>query len=477
MPTYRVTDPQSGKTIKLTGDSPPTEAELSEIFARVGGEPAKFTGENLKDAQGNAVVRDTLASTLPGVGGFIGGLAGRMGGTILGGSVAGGTAGAIVGAGIGGMAGKGYGELLSHATELPGAIRDVYGNLMAGGPARAATIEGARQGLDESVLSLAGEGLKQAALQAGGEGIAAGAAALAPPVMKAAVNASLRLRKEFPNLSQTLIDNALRVSEGGYAKAQVLLKVASDKVHTALGLADATGVTIPVALTPEVAESLKTALTAGGIKSGTIPKTTAGGVVTTASARLPAKLQVVMNSIDQALENGTPMHLTPSEADLLKTELQRESQRLYDNAIAQNGPKAISQTAIEVGDFAARLNDAIDAVTKGYRDTNAVRQSLIGAERAIERGVRPTVNPKALIGPAAGALVGEETGRSQGHPITGMLSGMATGTAVGAALSPAGLSSTALLLAHPVLQQILTQMPRTTATALTAFLESQSGKK
>ena len=33
MPVYRVTDPESGLTVKLTGDSPPTEAELIEIFA------------------------------------------------------------------------------------------------------------------------------------------------------------------------------------------------------------------------------------------------------------------------------------------------------------------------------------------------------------------------------------------------------------------------------------------------------------
>jgi len=33
MPTYRVTDPTTGRTVKLTGDSPPTEQELEEIFA------------------------------------------------------------------------------------------------------------------------------------------------------------------------------------------------------------------------------------------------------------------------------------------------------------------------------------------------------------------------------------------------------------------------------------------------------------
>jgi hypothetical protein len=34
MPTYRITDPQSGRTLRLTGDSPPTEKELNEIFAQ-----------------------------------------------------------------------------------------------------------------------------------------------------------------------------------------------------------------------------------------------------------------------------------------------------------------------------------------------------------------------------------------------------------------------------------------------------------
>jgi len=33
MPTYKVTDPKSGKTLRLTGDSPPTEEELNQIFS------------------------------------------------------------------------------------------------------------------------------------------------------------------------------------------------------------------------------------------------------------------------------------------------------------------------------------------------------------------------------------------------------------------------------------------------------------
>jgi hypothetical protein len=37
MPTYKVTDPTTGKSLKLTGDSPPTEQELEEVFAQVHG--------------------------------------------------------------------------------------------------------------------------------------------------------------------------------------------------------------------------------------------------------------------------------------------------------------------------------------------------------------------------------------------------------------------------------------------------------
>lgn len=43
MPTFKITDPSTGKSIKLTGDSPPTEAELNQIFAQLaGGQPAQL---------------------------------------------------------------------------------------------------------------------------------------------------------------------------------------------------------------------------------------------------------------------------------------------------------------------------------------------------------------------------------------------------------------------------------------------------
>ena len=41
MPTYRVTDSKTGVTLNLTGDSPPTEEELEEIFSQYSANPEK----------------------------------------------------------------------------------------------------------------------------------------------------------------------------------------------------------------------------------------------------------------------------------------------------------------------------------------------------------------------------------------------------------------------------------------------------
>lgn len=64
MPNYTVTDPQSGKTATLTGDSPPTEQELNDVFSQIGTVhdavaqpqvPAPSIGHQLADATANAV--------------------------------------------------------------------------------------------------------------------------------------------------------------------------------------------------------------------------------------------------------------------------------------------------------------------------------------------------------------------------------------------------------------------------------------
>lgn len=57
MPQYKVTDPQSGKSLVLTGDSPPTETELHDIFAQHGSEPQS----SIPDALKNKTVSNTAS--------------------------------------------------------------------------------------------------------------------------------------------------------------------------------------------------------------------------------------------------------------------------------------------------------------------------------------------------------------------------------------------------------------------------------
>ena len=44
MPTYSITDP-SGRTLELTGDKAPTEAEIDNVFAAYFGDVDKFEDE------------------------------------------------------------------------------------------------------------------------------------------------------------------------------------------------------------------------------------------------------------------------------------------------------------------------------------------------------------------------------------------------------------------------------------------------
>ena len=65
MPKYRITDPETKKTVRLTGDSPPTEQELTEIFEGIQGTPqAPVSIEPSPIQQENIGWMKTIASGL-----------------------------------------------------------------------------------------------------------------------------------------------------------------------------------------------------------------------------------------------------------------------------------------------------------------------------------------------------------------------------------------------------------------------------
>lgn len=461
MATYTVKDPTSGKTIKLTGDSPPTEAELNEIFAKINPSQAKpksglqqaaddtlrahpnpldgVTGEQLREG--------TLkfADWLPAIGGTAGGIIGGGGGTVLGFGV-GGAPGAIGGAGVGGVTGESARQLIRHA-------------MGADAPASAS----------EAATGIATEGGKQAAYEGGGRVIAAAAKPAARWMMNRAMNATERLSREFPNLSQTMIDNALSVSQGGLKRARALLAQAKAGVNEGLEQAGQAnfaagkiaGAKIPVQLTPELADSLKTAIVEGAIQSGATKA--GGGSVSAATTRLPKATQQLLGAVNRAAETGQVLELTPELADAFKTQLQREVKALYMQGTSPTGPSAVPALKAIKADFAARLNDAIDAVAKGYKEGNATAQPLIGAVRGIRHAIRPGSNLyQAMVRPGVGALIGGAEGYRQGGGVGGAL-----GAAAGAvATSPGTMSREALILANPLFQTLLKQLPRSAALSV-----------
>ena len=70
MPTYLVKDPDTGRSVKLTGDSPPTEQELNEIFAnlprqaRQPVEPAQSEPSFGEQLQGGLEAAATIGSSI-----------------------------------------------------------------------------------------------------------------------------------------------------------------------------------------------------------------------------------------------------------------------------------------------------------------------------------------------------------------------------------------------------------------------------
>jgi hypothetical protein len=59
MPTYKVKDPETGKTVSLTGDSPPTEQELNDVFSKIVGNSDSQSLEQPKQPESN--IRETIS--------------------------------------------------------------------------------------------------------------------------------------------------------------------------------------------------------------------------------------------------------------------------------------------------------------------------------------------------------------------------------------------------------------------------------
>lgn len=362
------------------------------------------------------------------------------------GGIAGGLAGGVPGAFVGGAAGEGYGQLSSHLGDLAPALRDVAQNIVAhpretlSGFGQGA-LQGAKDAGIEGGLNALGEGI--------GKGVSAIAGQLAPGLMRQAANAPLSLAREFPDLSQTLIDHALTVSEGGLAKARTLLSAARSDVGAALADASGRGASVPItAATQGLQKTLDEVVTHSADPVGGLSK---------------------LASLEAKIGQGRGAVLSMADADALKRSLQAEARSLYKSMQMGNGSKSVALEAVAKADMAAALNQAIeDAATNvgvtGYRAANASAQDLIGATRAISR--RVLQSPGGAVQKAVTELATPAVGGAVLAGGPGAVAAAAATAASRAATTPSNLSRMAIYLSNPAVQSFLRQLPKPALQAI-----------
>jgi hypothetical protein len=353
---------------------------------------------------------------------------------------------ATVGGAYGGVPGAAAGGFVGEAARQ--AVKREFG-----------ATDGVPEGTADQLTAMAKEGAIQGAFQKGGDLVVAGAKHAGRYLMNRAANVTDRLAREFPELSQTLIDNAIVVSQGGFNKARQLLARFKSEANGALRLAESQGLGVEVKLTPEIAESFKTAIIEQAMKTGGAPRA-AGQPLTMATDRLSAPVRRILSEIDTAVQGGNPYLLSPTHADILKSQLQRESKNLYNAMRGPNGTPAIETAAAMKAEFAQQLNQMIDDIAHGYMGANSKAREMLGATRAVRQAVRPGKNLyMALVRPTAGAALGGIIGDQQGRPGMGAAIGAAMGT-------PRAMSTGAIVLGNQATSEFLKQLPRGMAIAI-----------
>ena len=410
--------------LQVDPEDEPTPAPLRVPLAElaVEAEPAA----PIQAASAGRTWTDTAVDLLPAVGGVAGGIIGGIGGAV-GGMGIGGVPGGIGGAALGGAAGEAWKQNINRlrgasAPETPGQAATDIG------------VQGAIQGAGQAV----------------GGALAAGAGKAATYGMSRALNLTDRLSREFPQLSQTMIDKAIAVSPKGLAKARAMLTAAKGEANAALTAAHEKGATVPItAATDGLSRTLAKVMQSEDVE---------GGIGALAA-------------VERKIAAGRAAAMTPMEADALKASLQTQSKALYlAGKMGQGRPNATIK-AHALKDMATSLNQHLGDITEaagapGYRAANAEAAEMIGAVRGLEKGLRPGANLyQAMVRPGTGMLLGGALGSQQGGS-KGAAAGALAGAAIG---SPQGMSKAAIALSKPGVQIMLRNSPRL-AAAVASYL-------
>ncbi len=414
MPQYTVTDPRSGKRVVLTGDSPPTEQELEEIFAKVNGPAnesalAKLTGLAKGDAKitGPMSAIDSLLSYLPMIGGATGGIIGGAGGTAFGAGF-GGVPGAVGGAAFGGATGE---AMRQNGRRILGGTRTVPDT--AGGAAK----------------DIGTEAAMQAIYELGGEGISRGLSSGANAVYRGYLKPSLAKQSvgKADQIVKTALDEALPITKAGQGQAARVMSDLRQQVDQILA---STPGTVDL---HQVAEKVRAFAKAKYFKPGT------------PSADYEAALAVA-DSLDKHPALGLPPGAQPSRVSV-DLQTANQTKRGLDTSIGESNFGMERGATKTTQKYARReMRQGIEAQAPAVGPLNAREGRLIDAAKTIARAVGRESNKSPLIGvnTLASAAFGAEEYKRTGNPY------MSAVWALGArgALTPAVMSRAAIVAAR-----------------------------
>jgi hypothetical protein len=420
MPKYLV-ELEDGRKFHVEADGPPSP---EDVLAQLGDTPSQ------PEPEGPSLV-DRAAGALPMVGGAIGSMAGG-----------------VPGAAIGGAAGQGFGQLLSKAGEIPGAVADVARNLVE---QPGATL----QGFGEGAMTGAKDAGITGAIQGGVEGLGRGVGRLmtsgARRLYQSALKPSVAIRREFPDVVATGLREGVNVSRRGGEKAGQLLTQSTQQADDVIR--QASGSASPVrprelgpALHPAREEAGKRA--AIGLADDT------------------PEIAERLLTMHRRNPRGIPL----DRAQALKKTAQDQADSAYRTMERGASIRAVDpQTNVGI---ARGLREAIEARVPAVSPINQRTQALKGLDKAISEAegrigntLPQMVGMRGLLSGGAGLGAATVTG----SPILGALFG--GGSALLTNPTSASMIARGLNRAGPATGAVL---PQATRAALLALLE-QSG--
>lgn len=355
----------------------------------------------------------------------VAGAAPVLGGMI--GSAVGGAPGAL----LGGAAGSGYGQLLRHAGEIPGAIADVSRNLFT---EPAATLQGFGQGAMEGGVGAGVSGAIQGALDKGGQLVGAGLKAVAPKLADLALNPIESVAKKYPNIAETYVKVGKLVAPGSRGGVGAVGKKSS--VEQAKKLTGAK-------------RQEGDALIQAADQAGAPPAGGVGAIQELQAMRPTAQRVAKTGGVDNdpaILERMVQFtaknpRISNVEANQMVRDLDMVTNKAQANARASGPPVGINEEMNKA--VAQGLRGQIRDNVKGIEPIKAETMDLAGLTKALEKAsVRKHLLTRNL-GLTSGAI-GLGTGLMSQDPAAGVGAGMGSLAAYYAMTNPRNLGRMAL---------------------------------